>query len=645
MSDVLTLWNQAPNPDELAKALDEQKRTNSEIILPKSAIVDPLNGETYGGTRSKPTAVPYTTLRRMAQIPAIAAVINTRLNQVASHSRRPRFSGDTGFRIGLKDREEKMNDKQKKRAKEIEDFFLKTGWEKNKVRKDNFNTFLRKITRDTLTIDAMTFEKVNKFKGEVKGRMDVAEIWAIDATTIELALNNPVGEGLNYEPPVYKPVTKTGKQNIGDIAYVQKVNGTIVAEYTEDELAFAIRNPRTDLFYTDFGMSELETLMEIVTGIVNGVRYNTSYFTHSHLPQGVMSLIGKYKDEHLKAFQRHWKVLTEGAAGKWSVPVMALEDGQGFNWTPFKNSNRDMEFNQFLEFLFNVACAVYQIDPNEVGFKSWTSNTGGMSQSDNTDAKMEQSKDKGFNPLMDFLSDTFNSEIVDMIDDQYEFQWVGVDDEDEDRKLERQEKELTMGTKTVSMIWAENDTDLTELTAQNGGKIPDWAYAPGSPQLIQVYMADVQQQQAQQQAQQQGDMQAQQADQDHKNTLAQNDQQQQFQQQTSDDQHKKQLEIMDKQHGNDLKQTAMNNLHQRSQMATQHNNNMQVKKADFEHQKNMAKMTAGHTMEAKKADHQQQTKITQMTAQQKAQEAKKKLKKSIEDQFKKAGFDVDWSDY
>jgi hypothetical protein len=605
MSDVLELWNNAPKPEELTKAMQESK---SAAILPKGAIIDPLNAAYFGGTRTKPTSVPYSTLRRMAQIPAIAAVINTRLNQVANHAKRPKFNGDKGFKIALKDRDAKMSDKQRKRAKDIEDFFLKTGWEKNKIRKDNFNQFLRKITRDTLTLDVMTFEKVNKMGGALKGKMDVAELWAIDGATIELVLNNPVGEGSGFNIPVYKPETKSGVHNIGDIAYVQKVNGTTVAEYTEDELAFAIRNPRTDLEYTDFGMSELETLMEIVTGIVNGIKYNTSYFSHSNLPQGVMSLVGKYTDKDLAAFQRHWKTLTEGATGKWSVPVMATQDGTGFQWTPFKNSNRDMEFNQFLEFLFNVACAVYQIDPNEVGFKSWTSGTS-MSQSDNTAEKNDMSKDKGFVPLMTFLSDTFNSEVVDLIDDEFEFQWIGVDEEDEDKKLERYKTELESGVKTVSMIWAETDADIEELKEQNGGKLPDWAYAPANAQLIQVFTAGMQAEQAeqqQQQAQQQGEV-------DRQNQM-----------QDAEDSHKRQLEIMDKQHGHAMAQKSVDQLHDRNKLVNTHKQGMEAKKADHAHQTNLAKMTA----------------------EQKAKEAKSKpLKKSIENEFKKVGIDIDWGDY
>lgn len=587
MSDVLDLYaRNVTDPGRLRKALNE---ANSDYIPPKGAIIDPINQAGYGGTREKPTPVPYSTLRKMAKIPAVSAIINTRLNQVARFAKRPRYNGDTGFKIVMKDKERKMGDKEKKRAKEIEEFFLRTGWEKNKVRKDNFNTFLRKIVRDSLTLDVVTFEKVGTLGANIKGKQDVAEVWALDGATIELVLNNPIGEGADYEVPVYKPVTSSGRDNIGDLAYVQRVNGVVIAEFTEDELAFAVRNPSTDLDYVDFGMSELEVLMEIVTGIVNGTRYNTSYFSHSHLPQGVLEMIGKYKDEHLQSFKRHWKTLTDGASGKWSVPVMALEEGNGFKFTPFKNSNKDMEFNEFLEFLFNVACAVYQIDPNEVGFKSWTSGSG-MNQSDNTQAKIDSSQDKGFHPLMDFLADTFNSEIVDLIDEDFVFEWVGVSDEDEDKKLERQKSEIDSGIKTVAMIWAENDVDIEAIKEQNGGELPAWVNAPANAQLIQVFMNDLQQEQAEKQ-------QAQQQEQEGMNR--------QNQLEDEDAGHKRQLEVMDRQHQQGL----------------------EAKKMDHEHQHGLAKLTA------------------QQKAQQDAQKKKQSIQKSIENDFRSLGVEIDWGDY
>lgn len=520
--------NNSPSGTEIVKALQDGKIPAYKGAVPKSAIIDPTNNVGIMGVRSKPSFVSYQVLRRMAQVPAIAAIINTRLNQVARFAKRPRFDGDLGFKVVLKDRKTKMTEVEKRRAHEIEEFFLRTGAVPNKKRKDNFDTFLRKVTRDSLTLDALTWENVSNY------RNGMSEIWAVDAATIEIVRFAPIGELL--EPTVYEPVTKRGQSDAGEIAYVQRVNGQITAEFTEEELAYAVRNPRTDLDYTDFGLSELETTMEIVTGIVNSVRYNSSYFTASHLPQGVLELIGTYKDEHMEQFQRHWKALTSGAPGKWAVPVMALNEGQGFKFTNFKNSNRDMEFNEFLEFLFNIACAVYQIDPNEVGFKSWTSGNS-MTASDNTEAKMDGSKDKGFVPLMNFLSNTFTSELINEIDDNFEFVWVGVNEEDEDKKLEREKLQLDMGTKTVAMLWSENDVDVEEIKKQNGGELPLWSNAPANPQLVQVYMAELEQKQAEeQQAQQQEN----------------SEKDREYQQAQADDQHKKQLDMVGAQHTNQL---------------------------------------------------------------------------------------------
>lgn len=582
MDDVLSIWQNAPKPEELSKAIMQDIKSRQQMD-PKSAIIDPVNSAYMGGVRDKPTRIPYSTLRNMAKIPAISAIIKTRLNQVARYSRRPRFDGDLGFRIGLKDKEAKMSDEQKKKAHDMEEFFLKTGWQKNRIRKDNFNQFLRKITKDTLEIDAMAIEKVPTLKNEV------AEVWAVDSATIELVINNPTGD-IDFDVPVYEPVTKRGAKDRGKVAYVQKVNGVVSAEYTEDELAYAIRNPQTDLNYVDFGRSELEDLIEIVTGILNSIRYNTTYFTQNHLPQGVLEIVGKYDDRVLEGFKRHWQNLTRGAGGKWSVPVMALEEGQGLKFTPFKNSNKDMEFNEFLEFLFNIACAVYQIDPNEVGFKSWTSGSG-MTQSDNTEAKMNSSQDKGFIPLMNFLSDTFNSEIVDLIDDDFVFEWVGVDEEDEDKRLERQEKQINMGTKTVAMVWKENDVDIDAIKKDSGGELPSWALAPANAQLIQVFMAD-----------KNAEMQQGQQEQEQANGQAQNEQDQA----TSDDAHKKQLEIMDK----------------------QHTQNMEAKQADQQHQTGIEKMKQQNALQIAKA---------------KPQPKPSNLKKSlIDDDFEVV---LEWEDY
>lgn len=650
--DLISLWQNAPQGDVLMKSM---KDTPPE---PKSALIDPYNYQSMSaGTRSKPTSMSYAMLRRMSKVPAIAAILLTRKNQAARYTRRPRYDGDMGFKITLKDPKAQMSDAARKRAMEIEDFMLKTGGVKNRKRKDNFNTFLRKLIDDSLTLDTMVFEKV----GNMKGKM--AELWAVDAATIELVANAPVSEA--FQLPVYMPTTKAGIIIPEEVAYVQRINGQVVAEYTEEELAYAIRNPRTDIEFTDFGMSELEVLVDIVTGILNGVSYNTTYFNSSHLPQGVMELVGKYKDTHLEGFKRHWKQLTSGASGKWAVPIMALEEGQGFKFTPFKNSNKDMEFNEFLEFLFNIACAVYQIDPNEVGFKSWTSKSGTMGNSDNTEAKMESSQDKGFIPLMNFLADTFNSEIIDEIDEDFEFQWIGVDEQDEDKKQERQEKQVNMGAKTIRMIWEEANVDLDKVAKDNGGTLPKWIDAPANAQLIQVYMAETGLGQQAEPGQDPEDPNA-----EASIEQAQADDAHEKGKEVSDDEHGKQLEIMDKQHEQTIEAKKMDQQHQVKLEGLKAQNAKALAKdkpkpgegkpekpgedPDDKHDKELEKMDKEHqlNMKEKKADQTHETKIETMKA--KAAKAKasakpkpkgKTVKKSLTSELDTVQVTVSWEEY
>ena len=579
MSEVLDIYAGAPKGEELLKAFNSDTLKNVKMNEPKSSILDPYSANGEGGTRQKPTSISYNTLRRMAQVPAISAIVNTRLNQVARFARRPRFEGDMGFKVMLKDSEAKMNPKQKKMAFEIEEFFLKTGAIPNAKRKDNMDSFLRKIVRDTLTLDVMCWENVPNIKG------GLAELWAVDGATIELVAGNPMGEGAVL--PVYEPITKRGQTDAGAISYVQKINGQTTAEYTEDELTFAIRNPRTDVMLVDFGMSEMETLIEIITGIMNGVRYNTSYFNSSSLPQGVLEIVGKYKDEHLEAFKRHWKTLTSGASGKWAVPVMGLQEGQGFKFTPFKTSNRDMEFNQFLEFLFNVACAVYQIDPNEVGFKSWTSNTG-MSQSDNTEVKIDSSKDKGFIPLMQFVANTFNAQVIDRMNSDYALVWVGIDEQDEAQKQERDQKNVDMGKITIAELRKRDD--MEEILGDDGKPAP-WTLAPANPQLIQVFMSVMTAQQQQEQAQQQQAMQQQQG--------AMDGAQKQIDAET---QHKQGLEMADKQHQQGLEAKNVDNKNALAMADQAHAHGLESQGLDQKHALAMADKTHGQGLESQTID-------------------------------------------
>jgi len=193
-----------------------------------------------------------------------------------------------------------------------------------------------------------------------------------------------------------------------------------------------------------------------------------------------------------------------------------------------------------------------------------------MSASDNTEAKMDQSKDKGFIPLMQFLANTFNSQIVDHIDDEYCLMWVGIDEEDEDAKWNRYKIQIDSGVVQVAEVRKKEDM---EEVLDEEGKPASWTLAPGNTVLMQVFMSELQAKQQAEQAEQQ---------------QAQQGQEQEQAQATSDDAHKKNLEVMDKQHGQSI---DMQNL--------QHKHDMEGKSADQKHQTNIEAMKQKAAAKAK----------------------------------------------
>lgn len=473
--------------------------TAKNLIEPKTAFIDPTNVMNFMGAKAKPSQISFAVLRNMAiRAKPIAAIINTRLNQVGRFARRPSYDGDTGFQIVLKDVDREPSKADIKRAKEIEEAILHTGFVPNRKRKDNFNMFLRKIVRDSLVLDAMVFENVYSRKG------DLVEWWGVDSATIEMvidaAIPNINSDVMDYfKTTVYQPVTKRGKIDDGELAYIQRIHGEVVAEYTEEELAYAIRNPRTDVAINLFGLSELEILVETITNILNAENYNSGYFSENNLPQGILEIVGKYEDEHLEAFKRAWEALISGSVGKWKVPIMALEEGQGLKFHPFKKDNKEMEYSKWLEFLTSIACAVYQIDPAEIGLKPWSgSRSGGMVNSDAEATRIDHSKDKGFFPLMQFLGDTFNFEIIDRIDPNFQFEWVGLNEDDTALKEKQREGRLTSGFSTVDEERQNEDKPtITHMLMEQG--VPEeeakilgsWGLAPANATLMQAYTASV----------------------------------------------------------------------------------------------------------------------------------------------------------
>lgn len=408
--------------EELIKSMPERDRIAYEE--------NPLRLYEAANYKEKPTSLSYNILWQMSvKNSVVAAVLNTRINQVSTFTRPARFSPDgIGYEIRLRDPHVTPDEEQQRMAVAIETFLERCGYNEDFDR-DGFDTFMRKVTRDSLTYDQMCFEVVPDKKGYP------AEFFAVDAATIRAASEE-------YQP---LPGVRGSDENISDLRWVQVIDGEIKAWFTSKELAFGVRNPRTHILMQPYGFSELEMLIQQVTSHLYAEEYNSRYFSQGGTTKGILNLKtdpnGVANREQLVSFKRQWQAQVEGMTGAWKTPVVQIPNG--IEYINVNQSNRDMEFSAWMTYLINIVCAIYQIDPAEVNF----ANNGGAGEQSSVfessqEQKLKNSKDKGLKPLLRFLESCINKWIVSRFSSDYVFAFTGIDEHTDMEKADLYNKQV-----------------------------------------------------------------------------------------------------------------------------------------------------------------------------------------------------------
>lgn len=456
----------APGGSHPDTALDNPVPDEQSVEDPKSLFWDPFAIIEQLGYKERPSAVTYGTLKAMAwKTPIVHTVIQTRIQQLAAFCQPSKDRYDIGFRIKVRDSIKEPSPEERKWIQQGETLIMRTGVTDNPRGRDTFEKFVRKLMWDSLVYDQLCFEVVPNRRGEP------AEWYAIDASTIRLA--DTASTYLNED-------------NSEAVRYVQIYDGMIISEYTQEEMCFGVRNPRTDIRLFGYGTSEMELLMTVITAILFGWEYNQKAFSQGSSQKGVLNFKGAIPERQLKAFRRHWYQMISGVENAWRTPITNAEELQ---WISMQNSNKDMEYNAWFDFLIKIACAMYTIDPIEINFKY--GNVGqrsGLNEANNKE-KIVESKERGLRPLLRFLETQINQYIVWPLNEAFEFKFVGLDAKTRDEVAELNAK-LVKTVRTIDELRAEDN--MPPLPEGKGEVIldPTWLqFASGKDQMAQQAMA------------------------------------------------------------------------------------------------------------------------------------------------------------
>jgi HK97 family phage portal protein len=380
----------------------------------KSFIVDPWDFNNSFGYKDKPYSLSYGTLKAMSKTPIINAIIKTRKNQIADFAEPQADKYSTGFVIRRKKKgnqtEEETPEGDTEIIEEIQDFILNCG-KGNKWEGDDFETFIRKITEDSLVYDQLTFEIVRDFSGKPY------EYFATDASTYRIADS--------YSDDDYDKETGEGQREMINgyyPSYVQIYNGNIKADFYPWELCFAARNPTTSIHNVGYGVSELEELVSVITSLLWAEDYNKKFFSQGSAPKGLLRVKGKVNEKQLNAFRQEWTSMVTGVSQAWKTPIVDAD----IDWIDLQKNNRDMEYSAWTEFLIKVSCAIFSISPDEIGFNiSGSEGQKSMFESNN-EGRLKHSKDKGLYPILKFIQRKINKYLVNEINPDFEFSFVGL---------------------------------------------------------------------------------------------------------------------------------------------------------------------------------------------------------------------------
>lgn len=553
----------AASPDDVPEKPDTTPDDDNPEIGRKAILTDPFFGQTYQQTvyKYKVSRLSNKTLKDVSLRDwLISSIIQNRCDTLIRFARPQIRKFDMGYRIVKITENEEYTEDERQEIDNLEAFIYNCGRLENTPDDDKmlFGEFIKLIVRDALTFGHVAVEKVktrggalhrfrplpaenvylinkNLSRKQVEDTMTAAKIYNQPKSD-----NDPIGDYVHNEPEIdyYKYVQMSG-------------DSRPLAMFGDEDMIFRLFNPQNFADSNGYAYSPLELAIINVTNHMNTESYNSNFFTHGQAAKGVLHLKGTVTQSALTAFRRQFYNLINGSQNAWRTPIIAgLDDVQ---WVPMAGGSKEMEYLNYNMHLMRAICTQFQIDPVELGLDLLVTGGKAFAAKDGNMAKVEFSRERGLYPLLMYIEDVINRDIIPAIDveysKKYKFQFEGYTDETPQTEIALLQAEMTVNKSMNDLLisarkdkikhpvgdlnmnaafWAIAEKNMTRgeiretfFGDKGASKKKELQYIPGDPMFLQwqTFLFQLDQQKKAMEAQA-GQAQAMQAQQEHENQLA-----------------------------------------------------------------------------------------------------------------------------
>lgn len=456
------------NPDAIPEQEDKTSADDNPEIGRKAVLTDPFFTQQSQQTlyKYKVSRLSNKTLKDVSLRDwLVSSIIQNRVDTLARFSRPQTKKFDMGFRIVKRKEDEEYSEAERQEVENIQAFVYNCGRIKNTPDDDRmlFGEFIKLIVRDALTFGHISVEKIKTRRNALHRfrPLPAESIYHINEDMSKKQVKEHVDSVKNTYAPTSDNDPKK-RYEVNDVAldyykYVQvSYDDRPLAVFGDEDMIFKLFNPQNFADANGYAYSPLEMAIINLTHHMNTEHYNSNFFTHGQAAKGILHLKGTVTQSQLTAFRRQFYNLINGSQHAWRTPIISgLEDVQ---WVPMAGGSKDMEYMQYNSHLMRAICAQFQIDPLELGLDIITGTGGGSSSQNGNEQKLEASRERGLYPILMFIEDFINNDIIPAIDPEYQkkykFQFEGYTDETPQTEVALLQAEMTVNKSMNDLLTA-----------------------------------------------------------------------------------------------------------------------------------------------------------------------------------------------